>query len=1158
MAGSEGRIDLGRLEELFDRALDLDAEARGRLISEVRAGDRELAEALVELLLASETPDDRFGGGEQRRGPIFEQLAAEEAELPPETRVGPFLLLEKIGEGGMATVYRGVRESGDFHQEVAVKILKGGRVTQQGLERFARERRIVASLDHPNIARLIDGGVTQDGHSFVALELIEGRAIDRHCDEKGLSLEDRLRLMIDVGRALHYAHQNLVVHRDLKPSNVMVDSAGRVRLLDFGIAKELEGEGAAKDVTRGKERPMTPLYASPEQLSGGQITTLSDQYQFGLLLFELVTGQCHHLLDGDDPRSILQRANELETPRPSRVLASRSTVTGRRAQTTVERIAELRRSSVKDLVFEVKGDLDWIVLKALSKSRSERYASIAALVEDLERLLSGRPISARPPSVSYQLRKWVGRHRAQTVLASALALALVGFWVVSQVQGRRASRLREFSQRVERETEQIERLLHDASLQPLHDMTPERDAVKSRIARVELEARAERELLGPAADYGVGRGLLALGETERAAEALRASWEGGFRGDGIRYALGSALGSLYRKRLSAARAIDEDALRAARVADAKSRFRDRALEYLADIQNEERAELRSALIAFHQGDFDGALERVRKIRSDYPWQHEALSMEAEILTERAQQRYLLGEVAASHRDLDSAGLVLEQALEIGRSDADLYLRQCDLGYTLIQMSGDAGLDLEPLVVAAERGCERAAIVRPDWAEPFVYQANLYLSWWDVGRSQMTQLNRVVEPMQEAAEQALKLDPEHPVAHHRLGLARYMAGRELSVRGEDPLAAFDQAIHSLERAVELDPGYPYSYNGLALAANNCADWLTRRGRDPSSYLEMGRINAKRAVELMPTWHNSRTNLAQNLATEGDWAALSGGDAVALYREALAEMNRVLETNAGFVRARRMRAVFLQDLIATGLERGQSVESDLADLHLQVRLLTEVLPDDVLVVLSASRAALLDEWRAPSDRAVLVAGGEIAERGQRDYPDHRLFPVLRMELALAEARGAILEGGSPEMALRRSERARRSVDETAAWDSLFDKAVASSYRSRAAWQMLQGAEAGSAIEAGLSAAARGLELNEYHWGSAAEAGALRLLLALERGGDSSLLEQVRQGVRDIVRRNPPVASSVLGLIEIADQIEQGSLSKSEAASSLLLYKASLPRR
>ena len=1151
--------DLADLESLFHRALDLDDAGRRRLTEEVRGRDSGLAESLEQLLAANAEPDARLAVDGAPQGAVFEAL--EGPAIDVDRPIGPSRLIEPLGEGGMATVYRAVREGADFHQQVALKILKGGHVTPEGLARFASERRIVAALDHPNIARLIDGGLTPDGHPFVALELVEGEAIDRYCDERSLSLEERLRLAIDIGKALHYAHQNLVVHRDLKPSNILVDQGGRVRLLDFGIAKELSSDATTADLTQAGRRPMTPLYASPEQLTGGQITTLSDQYQLGLLLFELVTGQCHHLLGGNDPKSILERASELDTPRPSNVLASRTTVTGRTTRETTDRVAELRRTTVRELVLDTRGDLDWIVLKSLQKDPAQRYPSVAALVADLERLLDGLPISAHPPSLLYQTRKWIGRHRAQTALGMALVLALTAFGVLSQVQSRRADRLRAFSQRVERETEQIERLLRDASLQPLHDVTPEREAVKTRIARIRQEAAAEPELLGAAADYGVGRGLLALGETESAAEALLASWNGGFRGDGVRYALGAALGEIFRQRLRAAQAIDDEALRAERIRDAETELRDRALQHLGAVEQEDRAELRAALIAFYEGDYDEALARVEQVRSDYPWQHEALAMQAAILSERAEQLFLLGDAERARVDLERARLILVEALEVGRSDALLYLRQCELSATAIRMGGARARELAPEVAEASKSCDRASAVRPDWAEPYVALANLYLGWWDVGRSQLEDPQALVAPMRAAAERALELDPTHAEAHHRLGLAWYMDGRELSLLGKNPLTEFGRAVESLERAIGLDPGYPYSYNGLALAGIESAVWRIRTGEPPGAFLEIGRTNARRAVELMPTWHNSRSNLAWSYAIEGDWASFSGADPEPHYRQAIAEADQALTVNPEFAAVRRLRTLFLLHLAAARLERGLAATEEIAETRSQIAILLEALPGDAIVRIAAIRAELLDLWTAdPSESSpeLLAAARRHIEIGQEAFPSFLFFATLSIELDLIDAQRAFAAGRSPAASLGRAEATARRVAHRDPWDPILDKAVAATRRARAAWTLAEGGDPRPAIEGGLEAADRGLARNRRHWGVATERAALTLLAALEHGRDPVRIERAKEGLRDILERNAPVEPTVRPLMRVAEGLENRTLSREEAISRLFLFRSSFPRR
>ncbi len=559
------------LQRHFALAVGLEPAEQERYLLELRAGDAKLAGELESLLRAEREADDRLGteGGGLRQETAGETISG--AEPPPlrptapveGDRVGGFRLLEPIGRGGMASVFRAERVGGDFRQEVAVKILDGASFSADRIERFVRERRIVATLEHPRIARLIDGGVTDDGRPFLVLELVRGRPIDRYCDEERLPLEARVRLLAEVGEALQYAHDRLVVHRDLKPSNVMVDESGRVRLLDFGIAKELDESITLGEATRQGGRPLTPLYSSPELLSAAPITTASDQYQLGLLLFELVTGRCHHALDGRSPEAIHRRATSAQTPRPSRLLDTQARAQAADAAAETEAIAHRRGTTARQLVRTVRGDLDWIVLRALEKEPERRYPAVRDLVRDLRRFLEGRPIEARPPSMVYRVRKWVGRHRAAVALGGLLAVAVVSSAVWSGVQASRARVVREFSQRVEREAEQAERLLREAALQPLHDTTPERTLVLERLRGLEEEAGERGDLLQASVDYGIGRTLLALGDVDGAAERLLAAWEGGLRGAGIRYALGAVLGELYREDLRTARAIEDEVLASA-------------------------------------------------------------------------------------------------------------------------------------------------------------------------------------------------------------------------------------------------------------------------------------------------------------------------------------------------------------------------------------------------------------------------------------------------------------------------------------------------------------------------------------------------------------------------------------------------------------------
>ncbi|MEM8930249.1 MAG: serine/threonine-protein kinase [Acidobacteriota bacterium] len=349
-------------------------------------------------------------------------------------RIGPYEVVGEIARGGMAAVYRADRVDGQFEQTVALKLALAGTHDQNGVERFHQERQILASLRHPSIAQLLDGGLTDDGRSWFAMELVDGAPIDRWCDSRRLDVRRRLRLFLDVARAVEAAHRALIVHRDLKPSNVLVAAdgeIGRVKLLDFGIAKWIhEGSGAAPALTRVGRIAMTPEFASPEQLQGELVTTASDIYQLGLLLYQLLCGRPAHRITRHTPVEIVRAVLDRE-PEPPSVAPDRRPDPDSGDMLTAEEVGRLRRTSTHSLRRTLAGDLDTIVLKALRKEPDRRYRSAGELADDVERFLEGRPVAARGDSIVYRVSKFAGRHRlgvGVAVAASILLVGLVGFY----------------------------------------------------------------------------------------------------------------------------------------------------------------------------------------------------------------------------------------------------------------------------------------------------------------------------------------------------------------------------------------------------------------------------------------------------------------------------------------------------------------------------------------------------------------------------------------------------------------------------------------------------------------------------------------------------------------------------------------------------------
>jgi serine/threonine-protein kinase len=399
----ENRDSWARVKSLLSQALDRPPEERRAWIERACRESR-VREEVLSLLESHERSDDFME-------PIGLRPAALDRVAIPESligrRVGPYLLQQLIGSGGMGSVYRAERADRAFTKTVAVKLIKRGMDTDEILARFQRERQTLANLDHPHIARLLDGGSTEDGLPYLVMELVEGEPIDRYCEARHLSIDRRLELFMKVCAAVQHAHQNLIVHRDLKPGNILVTPSGDPKLLDFGIAKVLHSE--AEELTGAHAGLMTLDYASPEQVRGDVVSTATDGYSLGVILYELLTGRRPFVAGDASADRMAHDIGEQEPPRPSVASGNR----------------------------RLAGDLDNIVLMALRQERQRRYQSAQQLSDDLGRHRKGLPVSARPDTVRYRVAKFLRRHRfsvlAGILLLLSLGAGVVGIWMQSRV-----------------------------------------------------------------------------------------------------------------------------------------------------------------------------------------------------------------------------------------------------------------------------------------------------------------------------------------------------------------------------------------------------------------------------------------------------------------------------------------------------------------------------------------------------------------------------------------------------------------------------------------------------------------------------------------------------------------------------------------------------
>lgn len=419
-----------RLSPHLDRALELDGAAREAWLAELRGQDSALAADVAELMAEADRAGElRFLEGDAPELPFGASLAGQ--------TLGAYTLVAPIGQGGMGTVWLARRSDGRFEGRAAVKLLNAELVGRAGGERFRREGNILARLTHPHIAHLIDAGVSPGGQPYLVLEHVEGEQIDTYCDARALGIAERLRLFLDVLRAVSHAHASLIVHRDIKPSNVLVSRGGQAKLLDFGIAKLLdeEAEGsAATALTRDGGRALTPAFAAPEQVTGGAITTATDIYALGALLYLLLSGR-HPAGDAaGSPADLVRAIVDTDPHRPSDLFGERRGS----APASAEELAARRGSTADRLRRELAGDLDTIVAKALKKNPAERYATVEALGEDVRRYLEQRPIAARPDATTYRLTKFVRRHRLPVALAGLMLVAILAGLAGTAIQARRA------------------------------------------------------------------------------------------------------------------------------------------------------------------------------------------------------------------------------------------------------------------------------------------------------------------------------------------------------------------------------------------------------------------------------------------------------------------------------------------------------------------------------------------------------------------------------------------------------------------------------------------------------------------------------------------------------------------------------------------------
>jgi eukaryotic-like serine/threonine-protein kinase len=755
-----------RIEDLYHAALDQDESARTLFLQLSCQGEESLRRE-VESLLYYGLRADKF-----IETPALELAAESFANQDPDgrtmlgRRIGQYELVTKLGSGGMGEVYRGVRADDQFQKQVAIKLIRQGYDTALIVRRFRIERQILASLEHPNIASLLDGGTSEDGLPFFVMELVEGQPIDRYCATHKLDIRERLKLFRSVCEAVQYAHQNLVVHRDLKPQNILVTEQSVPKLLDFGIGKLLNSSqprpGGDRTVTLLPI--MTPDYASPEQVRNEAITTATDVYSLGAILYVLLTGRRPYRVNSTSLNEMVNAICSSEPEKPSTAVIRRSDDEDRAASPSSSDASssiEFSQENAEKLRRELSGDLDNIILKALRKEPALRYVSVDQLSEDIRRYLEGLPVNAASGTLQYRARKFVRRHRAGVTAAILIAIGLIAGATVI-VREARIARFQQ--QRAERRFQDV-RALANSLMFDVHDAI--KDLPGATKARKLLVDRALHYLDSLASDEGNDVSLQ---------KELATAYEkvGDVQGDPYSANLGDTTGALasFKKALAIRGSIERS-----------GDHSEDAEQFLAADYH------RLGLISNSRGDCPGAMEYFRKA---FTIKERVLNPSPESQESLAGEYFSMGQCQSFTRDYQGA--------------LDSYRKAAKIRETIVFSSPELQANMQTRL-----------------AGTYGYMAGAFskLGDFDQAISMQTKAMSILKSLSQA-------DPGNATYTHYIGESYYWMGYYEQKKNELPaaLANLQQALAGFQRISAADPaevrarryiGYCYTHIGAVQSA-----------------------------------------------------------------------------------------------------------------------------------------------------------------------------------------------------------------------------------------------------------------------------------------------------------------------------------------------------
>jgi tetratricopeptide (TPR) repeat protein/predicted Ser/Thr protein kinase len=1002
--------------------------------------------------------------------------------FPPELRFladWPRYRVDRLlGSGGMGTVYKAFDPT--LGRWVALKFLHRNDETQT--ERFLREARAQARISHPNVCQVHEVGEAE-GRPYIAMQYVDGRSLGELCDE--LSLDDKVRLVRDVARAVHAAHRTGLIHRDLKPGNILLarEEAGEIHpyVVDFGLAMTQD----EVSLSRTGMISGTPGYISPEAAQGQPLDRRTDVYSLGVVLYELLAGT-PPFAGANLARILVQLVQE--DPKP-----------------------------LRQVVPSTPEDLETIAGKCLEKDPVRRYESARDLAEDLDRFLDGEPIRARPTGWAYRAGKRLRKNRALAAVSAAAVLALLLLGAYSLRAEWRARERAELAQRFGQRIGSFKTSMEYVATQPLHDITPYK-----RELRAEMDSiRAEMRKIGPIAEgpghFALGQGYMALHQYEAAREHLEHAWRAGERGPGVAEALGLAYGRAYERALSEADrspAAEGPNLRE----EAERTCRRPAVEYLR--KGLAASPGLAGVIALYEGRYGEALEAARRPPASFPAAH----LEAKVYRAQAAEASRAGRYEEALRLSDRAGEVYDRLAAARPSDPDLYAEDCGRRGHRLQAAMALADVPEARVQEDLAACERALWVDPGLAEGLVLEADLL---WRLGEQKF---KRGTDPLPELsasthlAERAVALDPRDVEAHNHLAISHRLLAQWKKDHGMDPQADIRQGIEAARRAVEIQPEMPSSHVNLGTALLVLVQEQQRRGADPRQALGQAIAGYQEASALNPRSLPAFIGLGNAWKMMSEIEIAQGADPSAAVGRAVAALDRAAALNPRWATIFNNLGNAHLTLGEYLLDRGIDPRGALDRAAVSYRRATELKPDYYLARYNLGYTwrslgeGLLDQGQDPGP-ALVQAGAALDEAQRLNATDADVFlERARVKRIAARWRTRQRQDAEPDLRAAAAELARAEALNPQQPDVFFTQGLIARDRAEAARDATDRAVA---LREGLARAGKALAINTGEGRYLALRGSLESMRARLETDPDRRREAARQAVASLeaaLKANP----------------------------------------